>query len=85
MKNAILIEPVDEEMTLLANAVLILNNYKAAGFENRSAFVELVMGEDKSYHTPKGMTLLNNFWACRVKNKELNDDLTRILEKLKIS
>lgn len=85
MKNTILINPVDEEMTLMANAVLILNNYKAAGFEKREAFVELVMGEDTSYHNPKGMNLLNNFWACRVKNEILNNDLIRILEKLKRS
>lgn len=85
MKNTILINPVNEEMELLANAVLILNNYKAAGFETRAAFVELIMGEDVSYHNPKSMKVLENFWSCRVKNKELNNDLTRILEKLKVS
>jgi len=85
MKNTILIEPVDEDIALLANAVRILNNYKAEGFEKREAFVELIMGEDIAYHTLKGMTMLNNFWAGRVKNKELNDNLDRILEKLKVS
>jgi hypothetical protein len=83
MKNTIQIDPVDEEMALLGNAVLILNNYKKAGFVKREAFVELVMDEDKSYHTLQGMQKLNNFWAGRVKDKFLNDDLNRILDNLK--
>lgn len=83
MKNSILIEPVDDEMALLGNAVLILNNYKRIGFVKREAFVELIMDEDKSYHTLQGMQKLNNFWAGRVKDKVLNEDLNRILENLK--
>lgn len=83
MKNSILIDPVDEDMALLANAVLILNNYKRAGFAKRESFVELVMNEDTSYHTLQGMQKLNNFWAGRVKDKFLNADLVRILENLK--
>lgn len=83
MKNLIQIDPIDEEMALLGNAVFILNNYKRAGFVKREAFVELVMEEDKSYHTFSGMQKLNNFWAGRVKDKSLNDDLVRILENLK--
>jgi hypothetical protein len=83
MKNSILIEPVDDEMALLGNAVLILNNYKKAGFVKREAFVELIMDEDKSYHTLQGMQKLNNFWAGRVKDKLLNEDLNKILENLK--
>lgn len=83
MKIMIQIDPVDEEMALLANAVLILNNYKKAGFTKRESFVELIMEEDTSYHTLQGMQKLNNFWAGRVKDKFLNDDLVRILENLK--
>jgi len=83
MKNLIQIDPIDEEMALLGNAVFILNNYKRAGFVKREAFVELVMEEDTSYHTLQGMQKLNNFWAGRVKDKFLNDDLVRILENLK--
>jgi hypothetical protein len=83
MKNSILIDPVDEDMALLANAVLILNNYKKAGFVKREAFVELIMSEDKTYHSLSGMQKLNNFWAGRVKDAHLNNDLIRILENLK--
>jgi hypothetical protein len=38
MENRVEIYPVDSEMALLANAVSILNNFKAAGFK-REAFV----------------------------------------------
>lgn len=83
MKNLIQIDPIDEDMALLANAVFILNNYKKVGFVKRESFVELIMDEDKSYHTLQGMQKLNNFWAGRVKDKSLNEDLTRILENMK--
>jgi len=83
MKKMIQIDPVDEEMALLVNAVMILNNYKRAGFAKRESFVELIMAEDTSYHTLQGMQKLNNFWAGRVKDKYLNKDLVRILENLK--
>lgn len=85
MKNTILIVPVDEEMEVLATAVSILNDYKFQGFSKREAFVEAIMDEDKSYHTFQGMQKLNNFWAGRVKNAQLNIDLVRILENLKTS
>ncbi len=83
MKKTILIDPVDDEMELLANSVLILNDYKRAGFVKRESFVELIMDEDRSYHTLSGMQKLNNFWAGRVKDKLLNIDLVRILENMK--
>jgi hypothetical protein len=83
MKKLIQIDPVDDEMALLGNAVFILNNYKKVGFVKRESFVELIMDEDKSYHTLQGMQKLNNFWAGRVKDKSLNEDLTRILENMK--
>lgn len=83
MKKIIQIDPVDEEMELLANSVLILNNYKRAGFVKRESFVELIMAEDTSYHTLQGMQKLNNFWAGRVKDRFLNTDLVRIIENMK--
>lgn len=85
MKNTISIKPVDEEMAVLANAVSILNDYKVQGFTKREAFVEAIMDEDKTYHTFQGMQKLNNFWAGRVKDAQLNIDLLRILENLKTS
>lgn len=81
--NTINIIPVDEEMKVLATAVKILNDYKTIGFVNRSAFVELIMDEDKSYHSFQAMQKLNNFWAGRVKDEELNADLIRIFENMK--
>jgi hypothetical protein len=60
MENRVEIYPVDSEMALLANAVSILNNFKAAGFK-REAFVELIMDEDKSITRCEGMQKLNNF------------------------
>lgn len=85
MENIIQITPVNEEMALLANAVRILNNYKALGFVKREGFVELIMDADHSYHTPQGMKKLDNFWAGRVKDADLNKDLEKIYDGLKTS
>lgn len=83
MKNTISINPIDDEMAVLVTAISILNDYKTAGFVRREAFVELIMGEDTSYHNLQGMQKLNNFWAGRVKDSGLNDDLQRIFENMK--
>lgn len=83
--NLIEINPVDEEMRVLATAIKILNDFKRLGFNRRESFVELIMGEDTSYHTLQGMQKLNNFWAGRVKDAELNDDLIKIYDNLKAS
>jgi len=85
MNKSVCITPYDEEMAVLANSLNILNEYKKLGFVKREAFVELVMDEDKSYQTFEGMKKLNNFWALRVKDESLNEDLVRVLENLKES
>jgi hypothetical protein len=83
MKKAIIINPIDEDIELLANSISILNDYKKLGFVKRESFVELIMGEDTSYHTLQGMQKLTSFWAGRVKDVNLNKDLIRIFENLK--
>ena len=85
MIKPICITPCDEEMSLIANSVNILNQYKKHGFVMREAFVELIMSEDLTYQTYEGMKKLNNFWALRVKDAELNADLVKILDNLKES
>lgn len=77
------INPADEEIEVLITAIKVLNDFKCLGFVRREAFVELIMGEDSSYHNLQGMQKLNNFWAGRVKDKILNKDLIRIFDNLK--
>jgi hypothetical protein len=85
MNKSVCITPIDDEMALLADSLQILNEFKKMGFVKREAFVELVMGEDSSYHTFEGMKRLNNFWALRVKDALINSDLRKILDNLKES
>lgn len=85
MKKAVCINPVDDEMELLANSIKILNEYKKLGFVTRNSFVEMIMDEYKNYHNLEGMKKLNNFWAGRVKDQGLNDDLLRIIDNMKTS
>jgi hypothetical protein len=75
--------PIDEDMNLLGNAVSILNDFKKKGFNERSAFVELVMDLDPTYKSYENIQKLQNFWAGRVKDKLLNRDLIQVLEKIK--
>lgn len=81
--NLIQFKPVDEEMEIIGNALRILNEFKGLGFVKRDAFVELVFEIDPHYKTFENMKKLNNFWAGRVKDKFLNEDLDKILEQLK--
>jgi len=83
--NLIEIYPVDDEMNLLATAVKLLNEFKIMGFVRRQGFVELVMDCKPEYQTFENMQKLNNFWAGRVKDKNLNDDLQTVIDKLKTS
>lgn len=81
--NLVQFKPVDDEMELMGNSIKILNEFKRLGFVKRDAFVGLVFENDTHYKTFENMKKLNNFWAGRVKDKFLNDDLEKILETLK--
>lgn len=78
------INPVNNDMYLLANAIRILNEYKRLGFNNRGAFLEVVRLKDPEYNDYNLLRKLEFFWAGRLKDKHVNDDLEVILEKLKI-
>ena len=83
MIKTIQIQPVDEEMELLSKAVFILNEFKKSGYTTRQDFVVYVSETDNSYKNISGFNKLNNFWAGRVKDKSLNDDLQNILKVIK--
>lgn len=85
MIKTIQIEPVDEEMELLSKAVFILNEFKKSGYTTRQDFVEYVSETDDSYRNVSGFNKLNNFWAGRVKDKSLNEDLQKILDNIKVA
>lgn len=81
----VIINPFDKQMEVRIEALKILNDYKVAGFTKRESFVELVMSEDTSFHNYNAMTKLNNFWSGRVADEELNSDLERILDKIRVA
>ena len=83
MIKTIQIEPVDEEMELLSKAVFILNEFKKSGYTTRQDFVGYVSETDAAYKNIGGFNKLNNFWAGRVKDKFLNEDLQKILDNKK--
>lgn len=85
MIKTIQIEPVDEEMELLSKAVFILNEFKKSGYTTRQDFVEYVSETNAAYKNIGGFNKLNNFWAGRVKDKSLNEDLQKILDNIKVA
>lgn len=82
MNKTVCINPVDDEMELKAEMLNLLNKFKVLGFTKREAFVEMVMGESKAYHSFEGMKLLNNFWASRANHQELYEDLHVVYDNL---
>lgn len=83
MENSILIEPRSEEISIVARALKIKNEFLALGFTRPYAFVELVCDIFPKYSNPEGIKNLNHWWAIRKKDEALNADLEIVLEKLR--
>lgn len=83
MKKTICINPVDEIMTLRAEALFILNSFKMMGFVKRSAFVELVMDKTEFFNDYAMIKRLEVFWEARVQDEAINTELSIVLESLK--
>lgn len=79
MKNTISIVPADDEMKIFVEAIAILNRFKAAGFDTRRAFVDVVAEKNPFYDTHENILKLYGFWAKRVTDEQLNADLLKIL------
>ncbi|RZJ33748.1 MAG: hypothetical protein EOO51_12725 [Flavobacterium sp.] len=79
MNFPISITPADAEMTVLLKAVSLLNSYKLAGFDTPKKFVEIVCEYFGEYGDYDGQQKLKAFWAARVKDEKLNNDLQRVL------
>lgn len=83
MKKTICITPVDDVMSSWVEALEVLNQFKAMGFERREAFREVVSEYDRNYIDYRMSQKLNNFWALRDRSEFLVTDLRVVLEKLK--
>ena len=77
------IKPIDEDMDVLVDAVDLLNNFKKLGFTTKSGFVGVVQDNIPEYKNYKNLNRLLSFWQSRIKNKELNNQLHKLLNKLK--
>ncbi len=77
------IVPANSEMAKKIAAVGLLNDFVAFGFEERKAFVQVVIDIYPDFNNMKGVNKLNNFWALR--EFSINDELENVLEKLKNS
>lgn len=79
MEIPISITPADNEIKILLKAISILNSFKLAGYDTPKKFVEIVCEYFGEYSDYDGQVKLKTFWACRVKDEKLNDDLQRVL------
>ncbi|MGG5617002.1 hypothetical protein ACPDHD_11855 [Myroides odoratimimus] len=77
------IVPANSEMAKKIAAVGLLNDFVAFGFEERKAFVQVVIDIYPDFDNMKGVNKLNNFWALR--EFSINDQLESVLETLKNS
>lgn len=83
MIQSITITPVDKSMQKRAEALRLLNEFKARGFKSPEQFHSIVKQFYPEYAEYSNMVRLNNFWAVRCFNTELNNQLNGIIEKLK--
>ncbi|MDM1325893.1 hypothetical protein ACKLNQ_02580 [Myroides odoratimimus] len=77
------IVPANSEMAKKIAAVGLLNDFVSFGFEERKAFVQVVIDIYPDFDNMKGVNKLNNFWALR--EFSINDELEKVLETLKNS
>ncbi|MDM1378798.1 hypothetical protein [Myroides marinus] len=75
------IVPANTDMAKKIAAVGLLNKFVAHGFEERKAFVQVVIDIYPDFNNLKGVNKLNNFWALR--EFSINDELEKVLETLK--
>ena len=81
--NPVVIIPIDPEISVRANSVKLLNDFKTLGFYKRNAFVNIVQEKEPDYKNYDSEKNLLSFWAGRFSDKGLNDDLGKIIESLK--
>lgn len=77
----ITIIPANDDIAKKIKTMKILNDFMKNGFDERKAFVQVVMDECPELNNITGMTKLNNFWALR--DFSINDKLEQVLENLK--
>jgi hypothetical protein len=77
------ITPVDKDIDLVANSVSILNQFKELGYTTRGGFVDVVQENIEGFAGYRKVTRLFDFWQGRVKNEDLNKQLTALLNTLK--
>jgi len=83
--NTITIDAVDPEIKYRAVALLIKNEFRKMGFWKRGAFVEIVQRHNEKYSGADGVDLLQKFWLYRIIDREILEDLTQIINTLKIT
>ena len=82
-KNTKCITPKDIIVAEWLEAIDILNEFKKLGFETRESFVSVVQQLDTEYLGYKKAMKLQQFWAFRLRNEYVNQDLRKIIEQLK--
>lgn len=83
MEVMVTIRPVNEEIAKKLNALRILNDFIALGFNERKSFAQVVMDECPEFKDMNGLVKLNNFWALR--DFSINEKLEKVLDNLKQS
>lgn len=83
MEKEITINPHTKDMSVLATAVKLKNDFLVLGFKTPVSFIEIVqeyLPEYKEYHKAKK---LHNWWFQRSKSEELNKKIDLVINKLK--
>lgn len=81
MNKKITIDPVNTDMSVMANAVRLKNEFIRLGFETSSAFSSIVRHYKPNYvdETKK----LEQWWLLRLKDVQVNADVEYVLEMLR--
>lgn len=82
MEN-ITISPYDTNVKVMAQTVLIINEFKHSGFVTRGAFMNAVKDHWVGEIDFKTYEKLGRFWLCRLLDEEFIQKMNVVLQKLK--
>ena len=82
MKKEVTIRSENKEIMLTAQAVSLKDSFLLLGFETRAAFVKTVCDYFPKYNNIEGISKLQRFWAFRLTDKSVNDDVETVINKL---
>ncbi len=83
MEKEITIKPANKDFRIKVQALGLLNQFAALGFDSRAAFMAIVTYYYPKYKEGKETNRLSNWWYSKYTDVDMNTEMEIVLNKLK--